>query len=501
MSIFDDATRFAENFAATGERSFVLGDAAYPTTYGTWGVDTSPNSPESYGKYLSHSNPIYSIVTNRAAMMASLALRLYKFSERTSSFNAPRQQSPEAILRQLELSLTKLERERLGYRPFTQTMMAPLINARSRLDLVAHQRRMGLEEIDKGPLAELLRRVNPHWSPVKLWRMTSMAMDIYGQNYWFLERGRSGRERPSEIWWAKPTQVLPVTDPENYIMGYWYVPVSGGAALWYETSEVIRILNPDVRDEFQPLSPVTPSKVYADHENTSMQANMNLHRQGLSPGAVITPKGNKIWTEDQAKAIEAGINQRLGGFDKAHRWAVFRQEVIKYDTSISPRDSEYIGGMDYDINRIANAYHWPVDLLGGKRTYENIDQALKQAWQAVVLQAGFIAGEITEYLLPMFSNPGVDLLFFDHTAVAVLQESESAIWERERTQVDVVITRNEWRTDRGLEPVEGGDQLFASNQQTPLHAPVFVTDPAVQGNPPAEEPAFSTNGTAKKETA
>jgi phage portal protein BeeE len=506
MGILDQATKFAANFAlakSNGERAFVPGEAAYPWMYEFWGVDTSGASPDNYGNYLSQSSPVFSIVTNRAAMLASLPLRLYTLSERTSSFNVPRN-SPEYVLRNIEKELSALEQRVLGARPFTAHLLNPLMNARSPLDLMGHQRRMGLEEVSTGPIVKLLRHVNPHWSQAKLWRMTSMALDIYGQCYWFLERGESGNGTPTEIWWAKPTQVMPVTDPEQYIKGYWYLPVDGGPAIWFETSEVIRILHPDIKDEFQPLSPITPSKIYADHENTSMQSNMNLHKQGLSPGALITPKGNKIWTEDQARAIEDGINARMGGYDKAHRWAVFRQEVTKYDTSISPRDSEFVTGMDYDTTKVANNYHWPVDLLGGKRTYENIDQALKQAWQTVVLHGGYIAGEITEYLLPMFPRANIDLLFFDHTAVAVLQESETTRWERERTQIDLVITRNEWRSERGLEPQKGADQLFASNQQTPLDQPVFVTDQAVQGDAPApkeDDPNFSTNGTAKKETS
>ena len=81
-----------------------------------------------------------------------------------------------------------------------------------------------------------------------------------------------------------------------------------------------------------------------------------------------------------------------------------------------------------------------------------------------------------------------DLVFFDHTGVAVMQESETTRWERERTQVNRVITVNEWRMSRGMSPVAGGDRLFVTNQDTPLDNPVFVTGGAEEPPPPTPTP-------------
>lgn len=504
MSKLDAAIKTATAMAngqSQQERLFMPGEAGIPWGYIPFGVETSMYAPERYGDYIVKSNPFYAIATWRANLLASLPLKLYQIAETTTSINNPR--SVEGQLKAMIEQLGKIQgkqRDRLQDL-FVMNIIGALMHSQSSLELVAKQRKMGLAEVIDGPIFKLLRTVNPYWTPVRLWRMTSMALDIWGQAYWFIERGPTGKGTPREIWWAKPTQVRPVPHPENYIAGYWYVPVDGGQWLWYEPDEVIRIYNPNPNDQFQPLSPLSSAQIYADHENTSMQANMNLHKQGLSPGAVITPKDKHIWSEKQARAIEAEINNRMGGFERAHKWMVFRQEIQKYDTSVTPRDSEFVNGMQYDIDRVANALHWPVDLLGGKRTYENIDQALKQAWQTVVIQAAFIAAEVSEQLFPMFDNPGVDVAFFDHTNVAVLQESETTRWERERTQVNRVITVNEWRMERGLEPVEGGDQLFVSNQDTPIDSPVFVTDPAVQGVPPTQdqEPqrSLSKNGSRK----
>lgn len=495
MSIFDEAARYAANFQLSQpqRRNYPLGDPGIPTSYRHWGVDKDRYSPEFYGEYPLKSNPVYACITMRAAWAASLPLRLLKYSAEASDLSITRT-DPDSLEARILKRLDSLRPFKRAIKPYVRNVVATLGGARSPIDLIAHQRRLGTEEINTGPIFELLQHVNPFWTLNRLLRMTQMARDIWGEAYWFIERGENGRGAPQEIWWVKPTQVRPIPDGRNYLAGYWYIPVEGGEWLPFSTSEVIRIYNPNPNDEWQPMSPIAAARIYADHENASMQANKRLHDQGLHPGAIITPKGDTRWSPEQALKVEDDINERLSGVSRAHRWGVFRHEVDIHTEGISPKDSEYILGMEHDVQMVANAFHWPIDLLGGKRTYENIDQAMKQAWQTIVLENAFLAAEIVEQLFPMFRRPEADIAFFDHTGVAVLQESETKRWEREKSQVDVVVTRNEWRADRGLPPVDGGDRLFVSNQQTPLHNPYFVTGPGDEGTPLSELEA-GQNGT------
>lgn len=489
MSIVDEALDWARGTPqAGGERSYPLEEAGIPIEYIYYGVDTSQASPAEYGNYIRTSNPVYACVTQRADYLASLPLKLYKFTDTGSPLHVPRQNVLEEILDSLNGFGTRRPR------PLTQNLITSLLSVRSGLDLIIKLRQLGMMEVSEGKLFELLRHVNPFWTFNRLIKMTNMSLDLWGQSYLAIERGPSGRGTPNELWWVKPTQVYPVPDPINYLKGYWYEPLGGGDWLWFEPQEMIRIYLPDPNDEFQPLSPLGAARIYADHENSSMQANMNLHKQGLHPGAIVTPTNGKIWEEGQARDIENDINKRLSGASRAHRWGVFRQEIEMHKTSVTPKDSEYIQGMIYDTERVANAYHWPIDLLAGKRTYENIDQAMKAAWQTTTLRGAFIAQELTEHLLPMFPQSEADLVFFDHTGVAVMQESETLRWERERTQVNRVITVNEWRMSRGMSPVAGGDRLFVTNQDTPLDNPVFVTGGAEEAPPPTPPANGKVNG-------
>lgn len=486
MSFLRQARQNATDFAqGNPKRAFAPGWAGIPPEDMWWGATPDKYSPEEFENYLLDSNPVYSVATQRADYLAYLPLRLYRFTGESAVLQVPR--SPgEALLQEIQ----KQMRSRLVGRDQVRNLIISMAHAgtRSAGHLKGFIRQHGLEEITEGPAYELLHKVNNFWTMHRLIRMSSLARDIWGQSYWIINRGPSTRGEPTEIWWVKPTQVRPIPHPELYISHYEFDPLAGGEPIPFLPWEVVRIYNPNPIDEFKALSALSSSAIFADHEQDSMESNMNLHRMGLNPGAIVTPTGGLIWETDQAREIEDDINKRLGGVDRAHRWGTFRQEVKIHQSAITPRDSEFINGMGYDLEAIARAYDWPIDLLAGKRTYENVEQAFKRAWQTTVMSAAAFASDIAEFYLPMFNIDEVLVPYFDSSNIAVLQEVESLQWERERSQIDLVITRNEWRRGRGLNPVDGGDQLFVSTQNIPLEAAeMLVTVPNEEEPPDMEE--------------
>ena len=466
MSFISRARENAAAFAkGKEERAFAPGWGGIPMEDRFWGATPDTYSPEAFEDYLLDSNLVYSVVTQRSDYLAYLPLRLYRFTGESAVLQVPRS-AGEALLQKIQSNL----KGRMVGRTDMLNIMIGMAHAGMRSEdyLKTYNRNHGLEEVTEGAAYELLHQVNDFWTMSRLIRMTSMARDIWGQAYWVIERGPTTRGKPQEIWWVKPTQMRPIPHPELYISHYEYDPLSGGDPILFLPWEVVRIYNPNPIDEFKALSALSSSAIYADHEKDSMEANMNLHRMGLNPGAIVTPAGGLVWEQGQARDIEDDINKRLGGVDKAHRWGTFRQEVKIHQTAISPRDSEFIDGMAYDLESVARAYDWPIDLLAGKRTYENVEQAFKRAWQTTVMSAAAFASDIAEFYLPMFGEDEILIPYFDSTNIAVLQETESLKWERERTQIDLVVTRNEWRAGRGLDPQDGGDKLYVTGTSIPL---------------------------------
>lgn len=380
-------------------RAFVLGQYVVEPFDRYFGHDVSKYSPEEYGEYIATSNGVYACSTQRAQFLSSLPLRLYK------------------------------------------------------LDAQGEKK-----EINKGELYALLQKVNPFWTGTRLIEMTELTLCLWGQAFWFLERGESGKQKPKEIWWAKPDRVKVIPHPEKYIEGFLYEPIIGGASIAYGADEVIWFRYPNPNDEYAPLSPLAAARIAADYASAAMKSNKNLFENGIQMGGFVSPKSGQSFSDDQAKAIETAIDRRLKGVDKFHRWGVFRFDAQVNPSGVTPREAEFLGGQKWSLEDICRAYKWPLDLLGGQRTYENLNAALKAAWtNAVIPEGRFMASELIEQLLPMFSGQA-DLAEFDSSDIDVLQEAETERWIRAKEQIQVgAKTVNEWRDEEGLDPVAWGN--------------------------------------------
>jgi HK97 family phage portal protein len=384
-------------------RAFVLGQGVVLEADRRYGHDPTTFAPESYGVYLATSNPVYACATLRAQLLAALPLRFYKV------------------------------------------------------------RRGGeAEEVTSGGLVEVMRRVNPFWTMGRLLRMTELSLCLWGSAYWFCERGKSGRIAPREIWWGRPDRVRVIPDRENYVAGFLYEPANGMEPIRFEPGEVVwfRLDNPV--DEYSGLAPLAAARLAADTRSAALKSNRNLFAQGMQMGGAVMPTNGVVWDQDQADDLGDRLDQRFKGVDKAHRWGVFRMEVKMQQAGVTPKDAEFLGLAALTLEDACRAYKIPLDIMGGQRSYQNINAALRMLYDfCIVPESTFIAEELTEFLLPMFGREA-DEAAFDLDGVIVLQEDANEQWNREQGQLTSgVMTINEWREDKGLDVVEWGDVWWA----------------------------------------
>lgn len=401
-------------------RDFVLGPGVVDPTDVYFGHSNAPFQPPEYVEYLSASNGVYAAATLRANSLAALPPTLFRHS------------------------------------------------------------RANRTEVTAGNLRELIDTVNPFWTWERLIRMTELSLCIWGEAFWFLERGQTGKSRPRQIWWGRADRVRIVPDEKKYIQGYLYEPTIGGAPIEFLPGEVIWMPHPNLADEFSGLAPLSAARLAADVATAAMKSNRNIFHNGLQFGGLVSPRNGSTFTPQQAKELSEDLERRFKGVDKSHRWGVMREEVQLQEAGITPHDAEFLGALAWSLEDISRAYHIPLDLLGGRRTYDNFKASLEALYLlAVIPEARFIASELEEKLLPLF--PGeADEVVFDTSAVSVLQEAEGAKWQRAREQLEAgVITINEWRQTSGLQAVDWGDE--------PL-LPIGLTPVSRLINPPAPEP-------------
>jgi HK97 family phage portal protein len=353
------------------------------------------------------------------------------------------------------------------------------------------------EEVKEGPEIKLLRKVNDFWTMNRLLAMTELSLCLWGKCFWAVERGANGKGEPREIWWMKPDRVSVITDAVDYIKGYAYTPINGAEAIAFLPGEVIWLRYPNPLDEFGALSPMMTVRLPADVGTSAAKSNKHIFDNGLQMGGVVVPKTGATLTPDQAKEIELMLEKRFKGVDKFHRWGVFRFEAEMKQMGVTPHDAEFLGALNWTLEEACRAFKVPLDMVGGQRTYENVEASDRALWmRAMVPESIFIASELTEQLLPMFQNTAVELIEPGYRHVLAMQDDEGEQWTRENQQIEKgAITINEWRGSKGMDKVAWGDAWWAPLMVTPIKD---GTPPPGAGIKPAPTGGAATQGKGRK---
>ena len=360
-------------------KAFRLGPAVVEAADVAFGTDPEKWSPEVYGNYIATSSAVYACVNLRARNLASLPLVL----------------------------------DRDG------------------------------QHVTEGALHDLLKTVNPWWTPNRLWQMTVMALDLWGEAYWVLERGEDGEGTPREIWWARPDRMRLVPDESDYLAGWIYE--WNNQRLAFKPSEVIWFRNPNPIDEFEGLSPIAATRLALDTGHAALRSNHNVFSNGVQLAGVVTPADkDSTWARDQVEALRDMLDRRFRGVDKAHRLAVLGQAATFTPMSISPRDAQFIELMRWTRSDACMVYGVPPELIGDQEgaTYNNVQQAHKGFWTDTLIPlADTLAGELTEQLLPMF-NGEADACSFDMSGVMALQQDMRETAEQAKLWASIGVPLN-----------------------------------------------------------
>lgn len=410
------------------ERAWPVGKGELIAPDYAYGHDDSRFSPEEYGDYATTSNDVYSVVALRARMLSGLNLKFY------------------------------------------------------------NGRGSDKEEVTSHPAVEQYRKVNPFWTSKRLARMDEFCMGLWGETYWALEPGPRGK--PGETWWLKPSRMFPVPHETGYIQGYAYHSVSG-EIITFKPHEVIWYRYPNPIDEFSALSPLAAARLAADTSEAMMRSNNSLFSKGLQIAGLIVPPADKVtFSAEQAEDLEKQLDKRLAGADKAHKWAVLRYEAQFKPLTITPKDAEFVSGLNMSFRQVCRAYGIPSPLLNDLEhaTLANAREFEKIAWDnALVPDAEFRAAEIEEQYLPRFRG-GPDHCAYDFTQVSALQESATESWTREAQALDRgAITINEWRKSKGMPPVAWGEMPYLPVNKAPVGPDGQLQIPEAPKSPPDDE--------------
>ena len=323
------------------------------------------------------------------------------------------------------------------------------------------------ERVTSGPVVDLLAKVNSHWTFPHLLEMVELSLCLWGSAFLIVEKDSRGI--PVELWWARPDRMTVVPHATDYISGYVYEHNQKKIA--FGPDEVVWLRYPNPANEFAGLSPIASARMSVDLGRAGLLANTKLFSQGLMAGGIISPSNaDTTWPADKVQQLQEVLTKRFSGVDRAHRWMVIGHQMQAEPMGVSPKDAEFIEQMRMSLADICRVFQVPPILVQDLQhsTYSNFEQSLKALWTLCLTpEAHRITHWLNEQLMPMFGE-GLSVEF-DFSGVAVLQEGADARWSREDGQIKAgVLTPNEWRASRNLEPLPWGDQWWASAALVPI---------------------------------
>ncbi len=303
----------------------------------------------------------------------------------------------------------------------------------------------------------LLHFVNPLTTFYDQVEATQIYLELTGEAFWVLLKDG---DIPKEIWLVRPDWMKIVPDKDNIIKHYIYNP--GGVF----TDKVIFPKENVIHFKyFNPLNPyrgkgsIQAAALPLDTHAFSQEWNRNFFFNSAIPGMVFTTE-KKL----NEKVIKRFLNQwqaSYGGRSKSNKIAFLGGGMKLDKITMGAKEMDFAAQQRMMRDDILAVFKVPKSILG---LTEDVNRANAEATnrsfmeRVVTPRMTKFVGALNEFLLPMY--PDSANLFFDFTDPSP-EDVEIKLKRYANARKFTWMTPNEIRIEENLEPVEGGDDLFA----------------------------------------
>ncbi len=337
----------------------------------------------------------------------------------------------------------------------------------------------GDQILEEHPLKNLLNRPNPLQSYSEFFNSLFGYLLLSGNAY-VLKVG-SEQGTPKELHQLRPDRINIKGNGNAIPEKYEYI-INGRVQQTYLVdqdngfSELkhVKLWNP--LDDYYGLSPMSAAAVEVDQFNMASKHNVNLLQNGARPsGAVVfKPQDDAGFSvnlsESQRQQLLTDINNRFTGANNAGRPLLLEGDFDWKEMGLSPKDMDFLNLKHMSATDIALCFGIPSQLVGvpDAQTYANVAEARLALYEETIIpHLRKISSDLNEWLVPMFDERL--RLEFDIDAIPALAERRKKIYENVTSAVrEGIMTRNEAREVIGLEPINGGDDIYISATLFPL---------------------------------
>lgn len=300
---------------------------------------------------------------------------------------------------------------------------------------------------------------------------------LQGDCYWYMAKGvTSGK--PREVTVLRSDKVGKELDDNGDITRF-FVRTVGGEKVYIEIDEMVVIPG------FDPMNPYGAKGVTAagldliktDEFTTLFTKNFFKNNAGVN--GVMTLKGEV--TKNAFSKFVRAWRDKYEGVDNAGKMAILRDTDAEFTKVGLGLDELDMGGIrNMTKEDVAQMFGVPMALLG-KSEQAGLGRANVEAFEYIFAKYTIEPklqrlDDILQFMLERYYG-GQGLVVGHEDIIPEDEQQELA----ERTAgVDKWLTRNEIRREEGLDPIDGGDQLFVPLNNIPVNQSDLAVDPTAK---------------------
>jgi HK97 family phage portal protein len=319
------------------------------------------------------------------------------------------------------------------------------------------------EALPNHAFSKFMKRPCPGISQQEFWMATEIYRKIAGFAAWNKERNNLGQV--IALWPMRPDFCSFLAGPDEPLRAIRYMPY-GLPFVDIPMEEIVYF------GDFNPLfpfkKPLGPTAVLApilglDNDITKLIS--TFVRNGAFLGGVLSVA--QTLNDTEATRLRGQWKQMHGGSENAGDIAVLGQGATYASTAQTFKEMVFPELDARSEARICMVYGVKPILISAKigmdRSTMNNYKEGKSSWyeENVTNEWKLLSSELTEQLLPDFEDNESLVAEFDTHKIMALQEDRNQRWKRaDDGYKSGTVTLNEARQEKGLDPKDGGDEIF-----------------------------------------
>lgn len=362
-------------------------------------------------------------------------------------------------------------------------------------------------EVESSPLLDLINKVNPTMTKHELFTATQAFKDLDGNAFWYLARDNDGKGDILEIYPLRPdkVQIVPSKDNPLQVDGYIFTQPDG-QKIPFAPQEILhfKAFNPLGYHPFphRGMGVVEAAAWAIDTDNEARTWNYNFFKNSARPDGILTTAGDSAMSPEEYQRLQEEWNAKHNSSDNAHKVAVLGGGMTWTEIARSQKDMDFYQQRLFNRDEILSMFRVPKSIIGitDDVNRANADAAIYVfALRTVKPLMQQIVDTLNEFLVAEF---GEDLQLVFESPVA--EDRKQSLDEYSQGIANGYLSINEVREAEGLEPVEGGDDLYLPLNMSPVAnttGDIDETDAETQKGKKriAKKKVASTKKTAKKE--